>query len=85
MATAGQLISLFSILLLLTFFKALSLKYLPIYLRQYAIKGSALGTFKYLRVILLKFKKCHLYYLNSIGIKKVLIELALYNKTYYFY
>ena len=46
MATTGQLIGLFSILLLLTFLKALSFKQLPAYLRQYAIEGSALGIFK---------------------------------------
>jgi len=85
MATIGQLISLFSILLLLTFLKALSLKQLPVYLCQHATEGSALGMFKYLRAVSSSSKKRHLYYLGSIGIKKVLVELALYNRTHYFY
>ena len=84
MAAIGQLIGLFSILLLLTFLKALSLEQLPIYLHQHATKGSALGIFKHQYTILLDFRGRHLYYLNSIGVKKVLIKLALYNKTYYF-
>ena len=84
MAAASQLIGLFSISLLLTFFKALSLQRLLIYLRQYIIEGSALKIFKRRRTILLGSEGHRLYYLDSIGVKKVLVELALYNKTYYF-
>jgi len=40
----------------LTFFKALSLKQLPIYLRQHITESSALGTFERRRVILLNYK-----------------------------
>jgi hypothetical protein len=80
----GQLISLFGILLLLTFLKALSFKQLPIYLHQYTVESSALGMFKYQRAILLGSKGRYLYYLSSISVKKVLIKLALYNRTYYF-
>jgi len=84
-ATAGQLISLFSIPLLLTFLKALSLKQLPIYLHQYTMEGSALGMFKCRYTALLGSKGRYLHYLGSIGVRKVLVELALYNRTYYFY
>jgi hypothetical protein len=83
-ATISQLIGLFGILFLLTFLKALSLEQLPIYLRQYAVEGSALGMFKCWCTALLGFRGRHLYYLGSISVRKVLVELALYNKTYYF-
>jgi hypothetical protein len=82
-ATVGQLIGLFSILLLLTFLKALSLKWLPIYLHQHAAEGSALGIFKCWHAVLLGSKRHHLHCLGSIGVKKVLVKLALYNRTYY--
>ena len=72
-------------MLLLTFLKALSLERLPIYLRQHAAEGSALGIFERRRTILLGSKGRYLRYLGSIGIRKVLVELALYNRTYYFY
>jgi len=55
------------------------------YLRQYTIKGSALGIFKCWHAILLSSKRRHLYYLGSIGVRKVLVKLALYNRTHYFY
>jgi hypothetical protein len=55
------------------------------YLRQYAVKGSALGMFERRRTILLGSRGRYLYYLGSIGVRKVLVELALYNRTYYFY
>jgi len=84
-AAAGQLIGLFGILLLLTFLKALSLKRLPIYLRQHAAEGSALEMFERRHTILSGSGGRHLYYLGSIGVRKVLVELALYNKTYYSY
>jgi len=71
--------------LLLTFFKALSLKQLLIYLRQHAAKNSALGMFKCQRIASLGSKGRHLCYLSSIGVKKVLVELALHNKTYHSY
>jgi hypothetical protein len=83
-AVVGQLIGSFGILLLLTFLKALSLKRLPVYLRQHAIESSTLGMFKYQHTVLLGSGGCHLRCLNSIGVRKVLVELALYNKTYYF-
>jgi hypothetical protein len=50
-AAAGQLIGSFGILLSLTFLKALSLKRLPVYLRQYAAEGSALGMFERRRAV----------------------------------
>ena len=84
-ATTSQLIGLFSILLLLTFLKALSLKQLLMYLRQHATKGSALGTFKRWRVALLGSKGHQLRYLSSKNIRNVLVEPALYNRTHYFY
>ena len=71
-------------MLSLTFLKALSLKQLPVYLRQYATEGSALGMFKCWCTALLGFRGRYLYYLGSIGVRKVLVELALYNRTYYF-
>ena len=85
MAATGQLIDLFSILLLLTFPKALNLKRLLIYLHQYAVEGSTLGTFKRQYTILLGSGGHQLYYLGSKDIRKVLVELALYNKIYYFH
>lgn len=57
---------------------------MPVYLRQHAVEGSALGIFKHQHTILLGSGGRHLYYLSSIGVKKVSVELALYNKTYYF-
>ena len=72
-------------MLLLTFIKALSLKRLPIYLRQYAAEGSTLGIFERRRTILLGSGGRYLRYLGSIGVRKVLVELALYNRTYYSY
>ena len=77
------MIGLFGILLLLTFLKALSLKQLPIYLRQHAIEGSALGMFKRRYTILSDSRGHYLCYLGSIGVRKVLVELALYNRTYH--
>jgi len=47
------------------------------------MEGSALGIFKRQRAVLLGFKGRHLYYLGSIGVRKVLVELALYNRTYH--
>ena len=70
-------------MLLLTFLKALSLKRLPIYLRQHAAEGSALGMFERRRTALLGSGGRYLRYLGSIGVRKVLVELALYNRTYY--
>jgi hypothetical protein len=58
---------------------------LPIYLHQHAIEGSALGIFKRRRTTLLGSRGRYLYYLGSIGVRKVLVELALYNRTYYSY
>ena len=58
---------------------------MPIYLRQHAAEGSALGMFKRWRAALLGSRGRHLYYLGSIGVKNVLVELALYNRTYYSY
>ena len=58
---------------------------MPIYLHQHAVKGSALGMFKCWCTTLLGSKGCYLHYLGSIGVRKVLVELALYNRTYYFY
>jgi len=55
------------------------------YLRQHAAEGSALGMFKCRRTALSGSKGRYLYYLSSIGVRKVLVELALYNKTYYSY
>jgi len=83
MATTSQLIGLFGIPLLLTFFKTLSLKRLPIYLRQHAAESSALGIFKRWYAASSGSGGRHLYYLSSIGVRKVLVELALYNKTHY--
>ena len=85
MAAIGQLIGLFGILLLLTFLKALSLERLPVYLRQHATEGSALGMFECWCAALLGSGGRYLRYLGSIGVRKVLVELALYNRTYYFY
>ena len=56
---------------------------MPIYLRQHAIEGSALGIFKYRYTALLGSGGRYLRYLGSIGVRKVLVELALYNRTYY--
>ena len=56
---------------------------MPIYLRQYATEGSALGIFKCRRATLLGFRGRHLRCLSSIGVRKVLVELALHNRTYY--
>jgi len=84
-AIAGQLIGLFGILLSLTFLKALSLKRLLVYLRQHAIKGSALGTFKCRRAALSGFRGHQSRYLSSKDIRNVLVEPALYNRTYYSY
>jgi len=56
---------------------------LPIYLRQHATEGSALGMFEHRRTILLGSRGRHSHYLGSIGVRKVLVELALYNRTYY--
>ena len=53
------------------------------YLCQHAAEGSALGMFKYWCAILLGSRRHHLYYLGSIGVKKVLVELALHNRTHY--
>ena len=78
------MINLFGILLLLTLPKALSLKQLLIYLRQHAAEGSALGIFKYRHAVLLGSRGHQSRYLSSKDIKKVLVKLALYNKTYYF-
>ena len=50
---------------------------MPIYLRQYAIVGSALGIFKYWRTTLLGSRGRYLYYLGSIGVRKVLVELTI--------
>ena len=58
---------------------------MPIYLRQHAAEGSALGMFKCRRTTLLGSRGRHLRYLGSIGIRKILVELALYNRTYYSY
>jgi hypothetical protein len=58
---------------------------LPIYLRQHAIEGSALGMFERRHAALLGSGGRHLYYLGSIGVRKVLVELALYNRTYHSY
>jgi len=58
---------------------------LPIYLRQHAVKGSALRIFKRWCTVLLGSGGYYLRYLGSIGIRKVLVELALYNRTYYSY
>ena len=58
---------------------------MPIYLRQHATEGSALGIFKRRRAALLGSGGRYLRYLGSIGVRKVLVELALYNKTYYSY
>ena len=55
------------------------------YLRQHAIEGSALGMFKRRRTILLGSGGRYLHYLGSIGVRKVLVELALHNRTYYSY
>ena len=82
-AAAGQLVDLFSILLLLTFPEALNLKQLLIYLYQYAAEGSALGIFKRRHTALLGFRGHQSCYLGSKDIKKVLVELVLYNRTYY--
>ena len=49
------------------------------------MEGSALGMFKRWCAVLLGSKGRYLRYLGSIGVRKVLVELALYNKTYYFY
>jgi len=55
------------------------------YLRQHAAEGSALEMFKRRRAALLGSGGRYLYYLGSIGVRKVLVELALYNRTYYSY
>jgi len=55
------------------------------YLYQHAVEGSALEIFKYLRAALSGSKRRHLYYLGSIGVRKVLVKLALYNRTHHFY
>ena len=54
------------------------------YLLQHAAEGSALGMFKRRRAVLLGSGGRHLCYLGSIGVRKVLVELALHNRTYYF-
>ena len=56
---------------------------MPIYLHQQAIEGSALGIFKRWRAISLGSRGRYLRYLGSIGVRKVLVELALYNRTYH--
>ena len=58
---------------------------MPVYLHQHTVKGSALGMFKYWHTALLGSRGRHLYYLGNIGIKKVSVELALHNRTYYFH
>ena len=55
------------------------------YLHQHTTKGSALGMFKRWYTVLLGFRGHQLHYLGNKDIKKVLIELALYNRTYYFH
>ena len=82
-AAASQLIGSFSILLLLIFLEALSFEQLPIYLHQHTAEGSALGMFKCQHATSLGSVGRHLCYLNSIGVRKVSVELALYNRTYY--
>ena len=72
-------------MLLLTFFKALSLKQLLIYLRQHTTEGSALGMFKRWRAASSGFRGRHLYYLGSIGVRNILVELALHNRTHHSY
>ena len=84
-AATGQLISLFNILFLLTFLETLSLEQLPIYLYQHAVEGSALGMFERQCAALSGSRGRHLCYLSNIGVRKVSVELALYNKTYYFH
>ena len=49
------------------------------------MEGSALGIFECWRATLLGSGGRHLRYLGSIGVRKVLVELALYNRTYYSY
>jgi len=49
------------------------------------MEGSALGIFKRRRTTLSSSRGRYLRYLGSIGVRKVLIELALYNRTYYSY
>ena len=58
---------------------------MPIYLCQHAAEGSALGMFECWHTTLLGSGGRHLCYLGSIGVRKVLVELALYNRTYYFH
>ena len=55
------------------------------YLRQYAVEGSALEMFKRWCTALLGSRGRYLRYLGSIGVTKVLVELAPHNRTYYFY
>jgi hypothetical protein len=83
-AVAGQLIDSFGILLSLTFPEALSLERLLVYLRQHAAEGSALGTFKRRRAALSGSGGHQSRYLGSKDIRKVLVELAIYNRTHYF-
>ena len=85
MAAISQLINLFSILLLLIFPKALNFKRLLVYLRQYTVKGSTLGIFERQHTVLSGSKGHQSCYLGSKNIRKVLVELALYNKTHYSY
>ena len=54
------------------------------YLYQHAAEGSALGIFKYRHAVLLGSRGHQSRYLSSKDIKKVLVELALYNRTHYF-
>ena len=82
-AAANQLIGLFGILLLLIFLEALSLEQLPVYLHQHAAEGSALGMFECQHAALSGSRGHHSYYLGSIGIRKVSVELALHNRTHH--
>ena len=83
-AAAGQLIDSFGISLSLTLPEALSLERLLVYLRQHAAEGSALGMFERRRAALLGSGGHQSRYLGSKDIRKVLVELALYNRTYHF-
>ena len=50
---------------------------MPVYLRQHAIEGSALGMFKCWCAALLGSRGRYLYYLGSIGVSNVLVELTI--------
>ena len=54
---------------------------MPIYIRQHTIKGNTLEMFKRRRAASSGFKRRYLRYLGGIGVRKVLVELALYNRT----